>query len=544
MLRKRGKSLSFTDAAVVPILLNVRSVHILELIIASFPTAFRPESTLAIDYLALSGLLPLVEWAHSRGYGATIQAIDKCAGLGHVDVVSFLIRNRREGFSGGAIVAAAKEGYLDMLNLLVANSYVPQPSIEEGFIAACGKGHLDICNILADLHPNGMRTGCLPQAGTEAAKNGHFEIIKMLHTRGINSAFSSSAMDQAAANKHLDIVVYLGQNRTEGCTKAALNSAAKNSDADMVNYLKTRQGANIAEAKDAACAGGDYSMLYALDGDCTIVGLLDACSNGHMLVVESLLMSQPEFKSKSIMAEAFLEASKGGHYSIVSQVLILPNDLVPSLTAALSKGHLRVVEFIMQFVRTQCTAAIHIAAYKGGSRACVELVERNIKEIVKIDWVKCLASTIEGGHTDLLAYLLEKNKPINKQQALELACGQANAAMIRQLIQTDTKFTITSAMLLGIIRKRSLHSLEQLYNNNNIPAPNILVDPIYIQSLLKSPISIIQFHITYWSFTLSAAFVAANRPFLMSLPPQHLTFITSQFPALHSELGSKQIKRS
>lgn len=50
--------------------------------------------------------------------------------------------------------------------------------------------------------------------GDVAAQNGHLELLKSGQAKEV----SSQAMDLAAANGHLEVLMWLHENRTEGCT--------------------------------------------------------------------------------------------------------------------------------------------------------------------------------------------------------------------------------------------------------------------------------------------------------------------------------------
>ena len=45
-------------------------------------------------------------------------------------------------------------------------------------------------------------------------------------------------INKAARNGHLDVVIWLDENRDEGCSKKTMYWAAKNGHLDVVNYLK------------------------------------------------------------------------------------------------------------------------------------------------------------------------------------------------------------------------------------------------------------------------------------------------------------------
>jgi hypothetical protein len=45
-------------------------------------------------------------------------------------------------------------------------------------------------------------------------------------------------MDCAAENDHLNVVIWLHNNRTEGCSKNAIDCAALGRHQNIINYLK------------------------------------------------------------------------------------------------------------------------------------------------------------------------------------------------------------------------------------------------------------------------------------------------------------------
>jgi hypothetical protein len=58
-----------------------------------------------------------------------------------------------------------------------------------------------------------------------AASNGHLEVAKFLHENRTEGC-TKHAMDKAAMYGHLEVVKFLHENRTEGCTNDAINCAS------------------------------------------------------------------------------------------------------------------------------------------------------------------------------------------------------------------------------------------------------------------------------------------------------------------------------
>lgn len=61
---------------------------------------------------------------------------------------------------------------------------------------------------------------------TLPANYGHLDITKWLHVN--NGIFTQYTMDAAANHGYMDIVQWLHDNRTEGCTANAVDQAARN----------------------------------------------------------------------------------------------------------------------------------------------------------------------------------------------------------------------------------------------------------------------------------------------------------------------------
>lgn len=105
----------------------------------------------------------------------------------------------------------------------------------------------------------------------KAAGMGHFDIVRTMHEHGaVNGAGSApwdtSVMDAAAGAGKMDIVLFLRQNRTEGCTANAIDGAARRGCLDLVRYLHDH------------CAA-----------PCTSRAFCESARNGHTEVLRFLL---------------------------------------------------------------------------------------------------------------------------------------------------------------------------------------------------------------------------------------------------------------
>ena len=93
-------------------------------------------------------------------------------------------------------------------------------------------GHLDI---VIWLH-NNRTEGCSIFAMNKAAENGHLDVVEFLHNNR-EEGCTTWAMNYAAVNGYLDVVEFLDKNRIEGCVLGAIKKARRNGHFDVVEYL-------------------------------------------------------------------------------------------------------------------------------------------------------------------------------------------------------------------------------------------------------------------------------------------------------------------
>ncbi|OQS05989.1 hypothetical protein THRCLA_01939 [Thraustotheca clavata] len=94
---------------------------------------------------------------------------------------------------------------------------------------AASQGHLHVVKYLLNITPQGIITPLEePLPMDKAAKFGYDDIVVVLHEHPTTSYCTTDAMDDAAAHGNLELVMFLHQNRQEGCTDYGLLYAAMN----------------------------------------------------------------------------------------------------------------------------------------------------------------------------------------------------------------------------------------------------------------------------------------------------------------------------
>eukprot|EP00611_Tribonema_gayanum_P012613 TRINITY_DN2324_c0_g1_i3.p1 TRINITY_DN2324_c0_g1~~TRINITY_DN2324_c0_g1_i3.p1 ORF type:complete len:288 (-),score=39.14 TRINITY_DN2324_c0_g1_i3:467-1330(-) len=156
-----------------------------------------------------------------------------------------------------------------------------------------------------------------------AAEHGHLAVVKWLHENRTEGC-STAAMDLAAANNHLEVLQWLHNNRKEGCTSDAFHFAAIYGHLQIIQWLHHN---NLVQS--AAHGEIDALELAAEHGHLTVVQwLLDhgyggqkslelamrfAAANGHVRIVEFLHKQE----GQPLQPEDFLVASSNGQLEVV-----------------------------------------------------------------------------------------------------------------------------------------------------------------------------------------------------------------------------------
>jgi len=183
----------------------------------------------AADIAAAKGNLSALEFLFNhRSEGCTTQAMDKAAGIGHLQVVRYL-HSKGAKCTASALDGAASNGHLAVVEYLHS---IKAESSERAAESAAKNGHVSVLQFL-----NQHRSeGCVdPTLMDEAASKGDLETVKLLHE--MSCSCTTKAADSAAANGHFSTLKFLLENRSEGCTTKAMDGAAAEKKMDVVKLL-------------------------------------------------------------------------------------------------------------------------------------------------------------------------------------------------------------------------------------------------------------------------------------------------------------------
>ncbi len=156
---------------------------------------------------------------------------------GHLSTVKYLLENGADpnSFDDASVIAAAKNGFCDILRLFIDSGIDIHKNNDELFRIASQYGHLKIVKLLyhesTDIHAEN------DYALRFAAANGHLEVVEFLHAKGARlDAGHNYALRWACKNGYFAIISYLVENGVR-IDNRVIMFAVRNQKYDVVKFL-------------------------------------------------------------------------------------------------------------------------------------------------------------------------------------------------------------------------------------------------------------------------------------------------------------------
>ncbi|KAH9111082.1 hypothetical protein LEN26_013550 [Aphanomyces euteiches] len=192
-------------------------------------------------------------------------------------------------FSAMNFSVAAKTNNVDLLAFL--HTLHPDISLPLDLIeTAAGRGHLDLVRYL---YENGLGRSTTA-AMSQAARNGHLEVVKFLSLHRPEGCNIESAMAEAARSGHLDVVQFLNTSGYEDRDEFILIEAIENGQTDVATYL--------------------YENGYEVDDPTSL--LMELVHWNVLAGVEWLLDRYP----KADISETFVSAARLGYVAVLEAI--------------------------------------------------------------------------------------------------------------------------------------------------------------------------------------------------------------------------------
>jgi hypothetical protein len=272
--------------------------------------------------------------------------LDGPVAAGCMEMVEWLIRyNVDECYVNGGDLEAARQGHFEIIRLLRTNNV--KGCSDRVLRCAAEGGHLELVKWL---YPQvGIVPGLAYNATDIAATNGFLDAVKWLH-ENTSERTTTLAMDGAASNGHLDVIQWLHENEEQGCTSSAMDFAAGSGLLEVVKWLHEHRAEGCtARAMDRAAIFGHVDVVKWLHKNrqegCTTDAMDWAAARGHLSVVKWLHAN----RSEGCTTDAMDEAARNNHLEVVQWLHGNRTEgcTDEAVSCAATEGHAEVFEFLV-----------------------------------------------------------------------------------------------------------------------------------------------------------------------------------------------------
>ncbi|OQS03388.1 hypothetical protein THRCLA_04314 [Thraustotheca clavata] len=207
-----------------------------------------------MDIAAPLGDLDTIKLLHHSGIKCcTVDAMNKAAAIGRIDIAEWLHIHRTEGCSENAITTCTMNGLstsvyigdVEMIKYLITIPVLENPHHSNG-------GHKTIL-MPSNLQPLVIFCG------------NRIDVVEILR----DFCATTKAMDRAVSNGHFEMIKYLHIHRKEGCSTDAYSSAVKTNRLDNFKYLVIN---------DCGRGSVDYEKLCMDAAGCNNIDMLQFCT--------------------------------------------------------------------------------------------------------------------------------------------------------------------------------------------------------------------------------------------------------------------------
>ncbi|KAL2914109.1 hypothetical protein HK105_206367 [Polyrhizophydium stewartii] len=329
--------------------------------------------------------------------------------------------------------AAAMYGHLEVLKWL--HERMPNRNWTPCVMhMAARNGHLDVVKFL---HAN-RTEGCTKYAMDYAAENGHLDVVKWLHSNRTEGC-STDAMDDAARNGHLDVVKWLHANRTEGCSTYAMGYAAKNGHLDVVRWLHANRTEGCTTyAMNYAAENGHLDVVKWLHANrtegCSTDAIKFAAENGHLAVVKWLLKNRTE----GSIAHAADSAARNGQLAVIQYIHKLAPDAftVDIINAAAAYGHVSTLEWLVSTTGVLPTTNAITKAVKLQRFRMLPWFRKHIPDMFYSHSVSRIGDTSAD---DVIDWLSRPDLPTRSGSMSRLAIEERNIVVLEWMLEVMGK---------------------------------------------------------------------------------------------------------
>ena len=216
-----------------------------------------------LDEAITGDKIEVCKYLHSKGYVMSDYAMDHAAENGNIEMLEWLHKETRAGYSFISVELAAAKGHLRVIQWLFNNTNVIfRPELID--YAAMG-GH--IC--IMDWMMQNFNVTYTNQTMMYACLNGHLHFIKWIVQKNdvIRLAWNRDCLMEAVKGGHVDVIQYLHYNTELRCGTREMFKAIQHNRLNIVKWVNDiREDGCVFEAVECAAAWGSLSILrYFVD---------------------------------------------------------------------------------------------------------------------------------------------------------------------------------------------------------------------------------------------------------------------------------------
>ncbi|KAJ3108762.1 hypothetical protein HDU97_000162 [Phlyctochytrium planicorne] len=412
---------------------------------------------MAAGQSSLKMFVALLSVKEAEGFPMALMdwAIEK----GNVEAVEYLWENQDICYRDHYLSEAARNGHTDMMRFLHEEKGVKFPL--SVYVAAAEGGNLETLRYIGRI--TGMQREALPAA----ASKGHVHIVRYFLDSWywIQESFES-AVKEAAKNGHYKVIRLLASGMTFS--------------ANRIRYLKAVAKALLAGEKDfmpyftPVGRYPNFERHILATGDVRIVKLFhgknssycdrdfeDAAANGHLDIVR-FLCEKKAIRAPSIQ-EALHRAGQARQMEVLAYLAMQVPDAVVSLNRLVWSRKLEVVEYVVNNMHVECS---HAAMDNAASIGLLDIVQYLHKMRPEGCTTRAMDAAAENGHFEAVKWLHENRSEGCTTEAMDKAAANNHFDIVKFLHRFRDEGCTTDAMDMAAARGH-LGMVKWLHENRS-----------------------------------------------------------------------------
>ncbi|OQR80566.1 hypothetical protein ACHHYP_17464 [Achlya hypogyna] len=408
-------------------------------------------SPYAMDLVAMTGDMNLLQWFHQEGHKCTTTAMDGAAMNGHLDVVRFLHFERTEGCTESAATAAIARGHAAVVEFLIRHqggrvrsslSFKPLEGLYYQLPRVTGTGHAEAVMLLYTMTATRLEEYAL----LLLVRREGLALLQFFVAHGY-LGLSQYALEISIERRDTEMFEYIVNQVLHDHGQTPLNEAESIAE----DWLPNNDAWEHCNAIDKVAFFGDLATIQVLHrkrfGGCSAMAMDMASTNGHLHVLEWLRANRHE----GCTANAIALAAARGHSDVVRwlhEVMGL-GCTSHALSSAAAIGDASLVTYLLSLPKADVQGSmssffpiLNLLRSPPYERRCAVDIAAEHGHVEILRLLKGLPGTshaieaaVRNGHLHVVQYLHEERSDGCDQSAYSLAMAADDVPMIKYLLE-------------------------------------------------------------------------------------------------------------